>query len=401
MVASVVSNVNGLMVAGLHLFLKSQSNSKLRKNFDEYEQKQFYSDDPRGPRRSLRRSSLSLQLISNQRRGRSDSNVTLLRADADDSRSPKSAVSYGTTTRPPFSPKLFIPSGPKYPEPTQPPSEVSPSQIRKQSYSIFPREPYSAASGVLPAATYSPETAKPPSRDTYKPPPIVKPWLGRGHKRDSSVGSTATVQIGIRISNVNDFVPRKSTDTEAPPAPEMPSVATMPSIPQSNLSNSVDVDDRSVSEYDSDPEIVLSNPPRKQSVKDSRMKTLPPVPKSPAVITVATNSAKAAESSAQDKNNDEEQLITLSPSVYTPQEGAKQTSSPTKATGSAAPQRSLSNRSDRSGKKIPSPKGVGFNNPNGNRSPSGERHALHAPPRPGGGGSAASTPLPGTKADWI
>lgn len=442
MVAAVVANVNGLMVAGLHLFLNAQANAKLRQNFEEYEHKQFYTDEPRsgggaGPgRSSLRRSSLSLQLINSsyphyyqhqqhqhqqqQQRGRSGSNATLLRTSATaadyDARSPQSATSYGTTSRPPFSPKLSIPStnsgGPKYPEPTQPPSEVSPSQLRKQSYSIFPPPPLTTTTTST-TATTTPTTTTTAATSTttptaYKPPPIVKPWVTRGgHRRDSSVGSTATVQIGIRISNVNDFVPRKSTDTTTTSPVDdimIPPVPTMTATPQQLRNNDHD-DVRSVSEYDDDDdEIVLANPPppRNRSAGDARMKTLPPVPKSPAAP-VAT----AVEPAAADQ-----QLITLSPAVYTPQGSSAGSIKQTSPTKSSSVQRSLSNRSDRggvilggggSGKKIPSPMGVGFNSPQTAAVARSPVHnallLLHAPPRPGG--SAASTPLPGTKADWI
>lgn len=391
MVASVVSNVNGLMVAGLHLFLRSQNKSIIGHNLNDYERKQFMYD-PRNGRDANRGSNHSLQPVGAQiqARARSDSIATLLHvADAEEGRSMASPRSYGSTARSPFSPKLFIPAGPKYPEPIQPPSETSPSQIRKQSYSIFPQDSHTTvAQGVLPATTYSPMSSK-PVRDTWKAPPIVKPWVGRGHKRDSSIQSTATVQIGIRLSNVDDYVPRKSTDTDVPDVPEVPNVANMPLIRPSPLA---EVETRSESEYTSeyeDLDSIFDNPLRKRSIRDARMKTLPPVPKSPTqagtsgkLADIETTESQAAEGTDNEEEVEEQDtLITLSPAVYTPDESLH---------------RSASNRSAR---KLPSPMGVGFNTPAA-RGPH-DRSPIHAPPRPTG--SAATTPLAttSTKADWI
>lgn len=391
MVASVVSNVNGLMVAGLHLFLRSQNKSIIGHNLNDYERKQ-YMYDPRDGRDANRGSNHSLQPVGahNQARARSDSIATLLQvADAEEGRSMASPRSYGSTARNPFSPKLFIPAGPKYPEPIQPPSETSPSQLRKQSYSIFPQESHATASqGVLPATTYSPMSSK-PIRDTWKPPPIVKPWVGRGHRRGSSIQSTATVQIGIRLSNVDDYVPRKSTDTDVPDVPEVPNMANMPPMPVVRPSPLAEVETRSESEYTSeyeDTDLILDNPLKKRSIRDARMKTLPPVPSSPAQAGTSGNvvaDEDAASPVEEGTANEQEKttLITLSPTVYTPDDSLH---------------RSPPNRSVR---KLPSPMGVGFNTPPG-RGPH-DRSPIHAPPRPTG--SAATTPLPttSTKADWI
>lgn len=203
------------------------------------------------------------------------------------------------------------------------------------------------------------------------------------------MGSTATVQIGIRFSNVEDYVPRKSTDTEAP-RPDVPDVQTMPTFRPSPL---VDVESRTDSSYSqySIPAVSVSDASSQSSIANCRMKTLPPVPRSPA-ISVNTDYEPDAPSSEVSPVSDagegpqlpealpEVQLITLSPTVY--QEPANL-------------RRTASNNSMR---KLPSPKGVGFNSPTGLKS--GEaRFAALAPPRPTG--SAATTPLPGTKADWI
>lgn len=380
MVSSVVANVNGLMVAGLHLFLRSQNNNSICQELGEYERKKsMYDHDPRDDHRG---SNHSLQPVNRSNsRARSDSSATLLHATNIDERGFPSPMSYGTA-RSPFSPKLNIPSGPAYPEPTQPPSETSPSQIRKQSYSLYPNDQAPAAAAVLPATTYSPMASR-PTRDTWKPPPIVKPWMGRGHKRDSSITSTATVQIGIRLSNVDDYVPRKSTDTDVPDVPDVPDPRTMPTIRSSQFA---EYEMRTASDYSdyAGTDIILADPPSRPSSKDSRMKTLPPVPRSPAmaVNTDIDNSTEAVSPVSPVSSDDGQAstLITLSPTVY---------QDPVELS------RSGSNRSMR---KLPSPLGVGFSTPNG-RLPGDPRLAGVAPPRPSG--SAATTPIPTTKADWI
>lgn len=373
MVAAVVSNVNGLMVAGLHLFLRSQNNNSICQDLGEHERKQGMYD-PRDRRDSYRGSNHSLQPVLSNGRARSDSSATLLHVPEGNDRDFPSPMSYGTA-RSPFSPKISIPSGPAYPEPTQPPSETSPSQIRKQSYSLYPNDP--AAAAVLPATTYSPMATK-PTRDTWKPPPIVKPWMGRGHKRDSSITSTATVQIGIRLSNVDDYVPRKSTDTDVPDVPYVPDPSTMPTIRSSQFAEYETRPESDYSDY-AGTDIILADPPSRSS-KDSRMKTLPPVPRSPAAVTIDTEAGVEAKSEPKSDDEQEVKLITLSPTVYQEPVDLRRTGS------------------NRSMRKLPSPLGVGFGTPTG-RGPSDPRLAAVAPPRPSG--SAATTPVLTSKADWI
>lgn len=382
MVAAVVSNVNGLMVAGLHLFLRSQNTSSICEDLGEYERKKSIYD-PRDRRDDHRGSNHSLQPVNRSNsRARSDSSATLLHATNTEERGFPSPMSYGTA-RSPFSPKISIPSGPAYPEPTQPPSETSPSQIRKQSYSLYPNDQPPTAAAVLPATTYSPMTSR-PTRDTWKPPPIVKPWMGRGHKRDSSITSTATVQIGIRLSNVDDYIPRKSTDTDVPDVPDVPDPRTMPTIRSSQLAEYEAKTESNYSDY-AGTDIILADPPSRPSSKDSRMKTLPPVPRSPSPVVITDNEASMDEavSPVSPVSSDDEQgstLMTLSPTVYQDPVELRRTAS------------------NRSMRKLPSPLGVGFSTPNG-RGPSDPRLAGVAPPRPTG--SAATTPIPSSKADWI
>lgn len=376
MVASVVSNVNGLMVAGLHLFLRSQTHSTIGHNHGDAERKR-YSYDP-NRRDDYHNSNYSLQPVNSNgkdTRSRYNSVATLLRArDAEEGLGVSRATTPAFSTRSPFSPKLYIPSSePTYPEPTQPPSETSPSQMRKQSYSVFPQATTQGApvgDALLPATTYSPATSK-PARDTWKPPPIVKPWANRGHKRDSSIVSTATVQIGIRISNVEDFLPRKSSDTTREFIPVIPPVP-VPQAPVSRPSPLAAAQNRPESGYSSEYADSTTAPEQESPVRSpvDQTKALPPVPLSTSPEDDRQSKGKANEAPA------EEQLFTLSPAVYVPQDSF---------------QRSPSQR-----QKLASPLGVGFGAPITRNNSKSERS--HAPPRPNG--STATTPV-ASKSDWI
>lgn len=353
MVASVVANVNGLMVAGLHLFLRSQNNASIGHNLGEHDHhktKLESHEEDAGSTHAMH----PVNSSSDRDRTRSDSITTLLRAvDAEDGQSPSS---------PTFRPKVIIPQAP---EPTQPPSETSPSHMRKQSYSLFPNNPFAPAA-VLPATTYAPTPiATKPVRDTFRPPPIVKPWLGRGHKRDSSIVSSATVQIGIRFSNVDDFQPGRPSDVNDSDRPEMPDIALRPSpLAQSEA--------RPDSEY-VEPEVLPEPLFTRRASRDARMKTLPPVPKDESPAPEVVNGEEQSDSEGSEGSY-QGGLITLSPSVYTPQE---------------TPQRNNSTKTTR----MPSPMGVGFSNPAARNN--GEKHA---PPRPNAG--TATTPVPSNKS-WI
>ncbi|KAJ3483830.1 hypothetical protein NLG97_g7210 [Lecanicillium saksenae] len=104
------------------------------------------------------------------------------------------------------------------------------NHARKASYSVFPQQQQQTPAlnpkplSVLPAATYTPPTlargfsAEVNDEDieameidlmrrdiTSLLPPPVMPGFVPGHQRDSSMGSSATVQIGLRLSNVNDM----------------------------------------------------------------------------------------------------------------------------------------------------------------------------------------------------
>ncbi|KAK2591018.1 hypothetical protein QQS21_011296 [Conoideocrella luteorostrata] len=156
---------------------------------------------------------------------------------------------------------------------------------RKNSYNLFPRDttPDLKSMYLLPATAYAPsskEKTNNPFADELPAPPTLR-LAGGKHTRDSSVGSSATVPIGLRVSNINDLppvqsfyqIPRTSTSGQRT-RPE--STVPVPPIPSS---------------------LII---PDGDDAKERKDKQLPPVP-----LAVTK------------KANDEE--LRLSPTVYSPQ----------------------------------------------------------------------------------
>ncbi|KUI56765.1 hypothetical protein VP1G_04135 [Cytospora mali] len=371
MMASVVSNVNGLMVAGLHLFLRSQNNTAIGHNYGDHKRHKF-KHDPQDSIDGYHGSTQELRPVTGPNNESRAASV-----DAEEGHmggSPTHPNLPGLDTHP----MTTAPQTPTFPEPTQTPAITSPSELRKQAYSLFPNN-LSAADTTLPAATYSSMAAK-PATDSMRPPPVVKPWLGRGHRRDSSTESSAILRIGIRFSNVNDFQPYKtSMDTVRPEAAVNPSPLAQ-------------VENRPASENVA-PETTLDAPPEGTPVRDARMKTLPPVPK-PSEEYDEDRARAAGATSGNDGNDaneplnhdegDRNQPITLGPSVYTPEDSIF---------GMTAPNRGL-NRSAR----IPNLAGPRFNTM-ASRDNSDRGSVRVPPPRPNG--SAVPMQVPPTGPDWI
>ncbi|KAL2258947.1 hypothetical protein VTK26DRAFT_7555 [Humicola hyalothermophila] len=368
MVASVVANVSGLMTGGLYLFLKSSVLSTIgpRDKAGEYEKRRaqyrvrrFDSDDSDNDSHTLCPSTESESLH------RMDSHISLVATKKEEEVPDGKSIRSNTSRQGRRSPdsvhsgKLVSTAAPgimpRAPEPARIPS-ASPafSHMRKRSYSLFPRSTPASKSSVtlLPATTYSPS-------DNLKPPPSMANLVNFRHRRDSSLVSSATVQIGLRLSSVDDVPPHAKSnavanDSEAHSlnCPNVLAEAT----PQGNKLPtrlgavvippvvSGDTEDASA---------------RRDPVKDARMKTLPPVPK--------VDSHPAIQEPAKNQ-------ITLSPTVYSPDNPKKV--------------------------KLPSPKGVGFNKPVSKPVNGAPRSSPGAPPRRRG--TAETAPLPiDAKGDWI
>lgn len=84
-----------------------------------------------------------------------------------------------------------------------------PNHAPKSSYSLFPGSTNSVSNAKplsrLPAAAYDPEAKETMAASGMLKPPA--PIHGFRHRRDSSLASHTTVQIGLRLSNVEDMPP--------------------------------------------------------------------------------------------------------------------------------------------------------------------------------------------------
>ncbi|KAK3378446.1 hypothetical protein B0H63DRAFT_247591 [Podospora didyma] len=377
MVASVVANVSGLMTGGLYLFLKSNTLSTIspRDKAGEYERRKLKykirrADDTdldggfdshimnpvTGPG-SLRRTESDSSLISTEKVEDSQA----------ESRSLASTATYtGQDPNPLRSNAVYPPSSmPKKPEPARFSAMSSAiGHMRKRSYSLFPNNAPSIKSSftLLPATTYSPFAAKERQDDSLKPPPSMRNLAMRGHRRDSSLISSATVQIGLRLSSVEDMPP-VVTNTVAVRDPhvydlECPLVAQEKAEAAAHKRPAaLDTSVGSPRSIEIEVE-VEDDSPKRDPVRDAKMKTLPPVPNRQSIKTAV----------------DEGEM--LSPSIYSPV-------SPSKL-------------------KLPSPRGVGFTMPR-SKSNAGTNSPRSPPMRsPSRRATEDDGPTPAkAKGDWI
>ncbi|KAM7204340.1 hypothetical protein V8F33_001642 [Rhypophila sp. PSN 637] len=359
MIASVVANVSGLMTGGLYLFLKSNTLSTIgpRDKVTEYEKRRAkykirrydpdnddsYDDqiiNPVGGPGSLRRMDSEASLVPNEKEDES--------RDSEPRRpvSPQYSIQGPNPLR---SNAVYAETDiPRAPEPARVSNSQVTGHVRKRSYSLFPNNAPSIKSfTLLPATTYSPNS-KPKGADALKPPPSMKNLMVR-HRRDSSLVSSATVQIGLRLSSVEDMPPVVKTTVAAPDThvyslecPELQKERLLsPNKRPAKLNTNV-------SSFESQPAIV-DDTPKRDPVKSAKMKTLPPVPKPAGDESDEEGDQTAVESD----DGASEVLVTLSPKVYSPVK---------------------SNNNN----KLPSPRGVGFSLPATSKPSSGAD--LRSPP---------------------
>ncbi|KAI1753368.1 hypothetical protein F4782DRAFT_92502 [Xylaria castorea] len=320
MVSTVVANVTGLMTGGLYLFLRSSTLSSFapKNKLDEYESQQI-NHQTRMPTAN------DTDVGSHMAKP-----VTVSQWLRDAQLHEKQPVPEDMSQMEPYDASTFRStddsnplglnavfkqsSALKSPNDTQIRLSTTPFRKASSSFSLFPNKNSgnTASKILLPSTTYSPNARDSRSNDccsTFLPPPSVQ-LPGSRHRRDSSLVSSATVQIGLRLSNVEDVRPM--------------TVCTIGGVERThelgcpnNLK--VEIPNRpspliAVGSAASSPS---SRRPLRTSQVDATMKTLPPVPQS-----FGTEAKRAP---------------ILNPTVYSP-------SSPTKG-------------------KVPSPKGVGFNVP--------------------------------------
>ena len=355
-VASVVANVSGVLTGGLYLFLRSSTITTIgpKDKIPDYERQKFKGsirrgpdtteyDDPQisqtepGPRSPTGRE--SQEILVGMGLGNPPESRNEMRSPTSDRfvfndyapSDPQSVLDSTTTTR--------------APEPTQLTRSTSRTLGRRPStsYSLFPsNQPNSSQNPtpnpaiLLPSTAYSPNPnvgaiepkalLVPNSARALMPPPPMGPEGFRSHRRDSSLQSHATVQIGLRFSNVADIGNLASKDSI-----EMERVHSLGCPDRTTQSTSQRPSPLSRVEQTG------SRASHVRSVSESSrmetMKSLPPVPlpRSPAPAAAPSPSTTARESPAP----------TLSPTVYTP---PNTTAPPVKT-------------------RMVSPKGVGFNMP--------------------------------------
>jgi len=310
MVASVVANVSGLMTGGLYLFLKSSTLSTIgpMDKAGEYENRQLRykiqrvetSDDDRSE-------DFDFQITHPVGRpGRFTSESTLINTEKEEEAALDSqSAKWRRTPESTRSSKLAAMAAailPKAPQPARIPAAASiAGHMRKRSYSLFPKTASRVPGTTLPATTYV------PTEDDLKPPPSMANLVNTRHKRDSSLVSSATVQIGLRLSSVDDIPPAAATTPD-------------------NVVHTLDCPKLMKEKGMTRPQAVVFSPTTATSnggtnvqdepVKDARMKTLPPVPKLDTAVGVAVKVDQPLQKS-------QDEVLTLSSSVYTPVSGEK------------------------------------------------------------------------------
>lgn len=313
MAAMVASNLTALTNAGLYVFLRACHVSNIGR-------KGYFNVDRQQPRKEVRNSPMTqvytaqIDLpVSPPRR------LFITNQDVEDSgpKTPKGTNAEATS-----------PQDGQGSEVSAPPLAASPprkTHARKASYSVFPQVQAPLQSqqqnikpiSRLPAATYTPPTISPePKRSPATqeqdlsilvPPPSLIPGLAiTKHQRDSSLGSTATVQIGLRFSNVNDMPPTASyavprvakprpTSSVYPTDSMVFATGALPSSPPPPMPPPLQIPDRASQRV---PSAVWVDP----------AKQLPPVPLNP--------------SRAKAKKDRDSQML-LSPLVYSPDQPSR------------------------------------------------------------------------------
>lgn len=203
MVATVVANVTGLMTGGLYLFLRSSTSSTIapKSKIDEYERQQITYQMRMTKVNNTDLNSQSMKpIIVSQWPRESESREKW--SEDKDSRLPGDtiirfpSVDYSN----PLGPNAILKQT----------SLIAP--VRKvSSYALFlNKNPGNRTSkALLPSTTYISNPNGIRSTDygeMLQPPPSIQP-LALRHRRDSSMVSSATVQIGLRLSNMGDVRP--------------------------------------------------------------------------------------------------------------------------------------------------------------------------------------------------
>lgn len=350
MVGSVAASVSGLMTGGLYLFLKSNTLSTIgpKNKAGEYERQRMkhtirragtdntvyngHMMQPVGEPGNLRRMDSNSSLISNEKEEE---------AVLSGSGSPTASSRYDSRQLNPLrsNPSIRIP---RTPEPAQMSSMSGFGHMRKRSYSLFPNNAPSTKSSVtlLPATTYSPNNQlrvrdAQAALDALKPPPSIRNLVMRGHRRDSSMISSATVQIGLRLSSMEDMpAPPPLQIRTGTPDSDVLSLDCPKERELLNGSRPSPLTTSALAGMDAADAAPPNSILKRNPSRDAKTKTLPPVPK--------TDDGDDDESRYGDEEGE-----TLSPTLYSSSPTRTKLPSP-KAAVFTLPQTTFNNRSPRS-----------------------------------------------------
>ncbi|KAI5865439.1 hypothetical protein GGS23DRAFT_426865 [Durotheca rogersii] len=363
MIATVVANVTGLTTGGLHLFLRASTIAIIRPKtkLAEFERQKLKQQvQVRGTTMDF--NGHMLRPVSGpQYLTKTESQESLMNEKSDTVERGDGKFQFGLSSPNPLRSNAVLDAAaqlPRAPEPAQLYS-VTPanahSRKRSASYNIFPsNNPGNTASvALLQPTAYTPnpqpniassQNTFDDSENTLKPPPTIRESWYSNHRRKSSVGSSATVRIGLRLSNVADLGPmacKTSTDIER--------VYTLDCPEDEVISNGFRPSHLRIP---SAATTVVPLPSPTLS-RDTRMKHLPPIP------------------ARLEKEND----CTLSPTVYDPNVSKKS--------------------------KTASPRGVGFGPPPRANTTPVQDLPLPVPSRTPSRGRGSTTGGADNRPDWI
>lgn len=360
MVASVVANISGLMTGGLHLFLRSTTLATIGPRGSWKNEEEERENFKRGIRRWRPEDGDGDDDDGSVGAYKSPSQTGIQRMNTVDSYRSYDKEGYEPEEKGywrdeevnPLRSHAVFPANTATPLRSPEPPRQVPNHASKNSYSLFPGSTNTISKAKptsrLQEAVFDPEAKETmPASSMLKPP---APIHGFRHRRDSSLASHTTVQIGLRLSNAEDMPPvdpKYLADTNKVHNLECPHV-------MAKMANGV---------IPKRPSPLMNVTMRSTDGSDDGTSTL----NSEDASTVHDGTAPTtAHEDAEDCK-----ICTLAPAVYQPPETTK-----------AAPKT-----------KLTSPKGVGFSIPPSRANSGKGREA--PPPRP------VEQTVPVGKAEWI
>ncbi|TFB04932.1 hypothetical protein CCMA1212_002531 [Trichoderma ghanense] len=231
MVGSVASNVSGITFGSLYLFLRSRKMQKIgplghvelgsprrEKSMDSWRGSQIFNTQIEQP--------VSPVNVFQSRRSIFGSRGGTVKPTTGENDGPAAAQTKFPTSR-----DVTGDSNPAIESPTQ-----VVTRPRNNSYNLFPNQREALESKpkgatLLPSTTYTPDAPMvdkermPLANEMFEellPPPTIRVSGAPRHNRESSLVSSATVQIGLRVSNLEDVARLESSFYLSPKRPSSP-----------------------------------------------------------------------------------------------------------------------------------------------------------------------------------